>query len=79
LAAGLIVGGLVGYFGTKAVDEATGEEEDVYNNASGGVGTKAFMRFAAAAAESGLSIVGGSTKEEFLELFNSLGMEGDFD
>ena len=79
LAAGLIVGGIAGYFGTKAADELTGEEEDIYNDATGGIGTDAFMKFAATAAERGVSVSAGSSREDFLEVFNSLGLKGDFE
>jgi hypothetical protein len=60
--------------------EAKGKEsKGGANTIMGGLTADDFSKFALAAAEGGLSLAAGSSKDEFKALFESLEIDGEFD
>ena len=73
---GLIAGAALGHGVGALHDTLTPEEEEITRRETG-LSQDDYIKFAAAAAEAGLSRAGGSGEGEYEELFKSLGLESD--
>lgn len=72
-AIGLVAGGLIGLAVSEAVQAWGPTQEEREQEATGGLTGKQYNDYIAKLAEEGISISGGSSKDEFKEIFNTMG------
>ena len=75
---GAIAGLATGSFIGNAHDLASGTEDQITRETTG-LGKDDYMAFAAAASEKGLTNAAGTSKAEFKQLFDEMGLQGSFE